>query len=251
MNNQFTQEKKQTKTFLTYFVIMCPNMKTILCLAMILFAHIGVSAQEKSITQPEFDAVYKTSFEKWKGKTYRMAFTAQSTVEGKPEAGHLSKSINEFASSTVSRSVMESTLNSKTSRIEAIRIDDKTYRRTGDGKWQEGVYQPYSPKPENKPDGATNQEDGQIEYKYLGTEKLNNQTANVYSVIKKFKGVNSSTKKEYISTTATKYWFAEDGSILRLNMEMKSRDGIANLSFTHTSTWELDPNIKIQAPNLN
>ena len=43
-------------------------MKSILCMIMLLFGFIGVFAQEKTIRQAEFDAVYQNSPEKWKGK---------------------------------------------------------------------------------------------------------------------------------------------------------------------------------------
>jgi hypothetical protein len=225
-------------------------MKKILCLALILFAYIAVSAQEKTITQAEFDAVHKTSIDKWKGKSYRMVYSTQSNIEGRPEASYSSKNIIEFASPTHSRSISESTLNSKTTRTEDIRIGDKTYKRIGDGKWQEGVFQPYTPRIENKPPVA-NQEESQIEYKYFGTEKLNNQTANVYVVTKKVKGINSSNNKEYLHNIVNKYWFSQDGLILKLHMEMETRTLVVTARNNLIHTWELDPNIKIEAPNLN
>jgi hypothetical protein len=226
-------------------------MKKILCLALILFACTSIPAQEKTITQSEFDAMYQISIDNWKGKTYRMVMSSQSTVEGRLQTNYASKTIIEFVSPTVNRSISESNFNSKTTRTEAIRIGDKTYKRVGDGQWQEGAFQPYSPKTENKPANTSNQESSQIEYKYLGTEKLNTQTANVYAVIKKVKGVNSSNNKEYLHNIINKYWFSEDGLILKLNLEMETRTDIVTARNSLIHTWELDPNIKIEAPNLN
>ena len=46
-------------------------MKKILFMALILFGCVGVFAQERTIEQAEFDAIYKNSFGKW-GKSYRI-----------------------------------------------------------------------------------------------------------------------------------------------------------------------------------
>ena len=91
----------------------------------------------------------------------------------------------------------------------------------------------------------------QIEYKYLGTEKLNNQTASVYTAIKKESRTDSTPSKEQLSTTITKYWFAPDGSILKSEMQRESQSGEAIYRTLLTQIWESDSKIKIEAPNLN
>jgi hypothetical protein len=224
-------------------------MKSILCIGLVLFGFIGIFAQEKTIGQAEFDTVYQNSPEKWKGKSYRMIITTQSSTEGRPQTDYSSKSIIENASTTTSRVIYENSFQSKTSNSETIRIGDKIYIREGNGVWKEGTSEVKS-QPENKITNADNQADGQIEYKFLGTEKLGNQTANVYAKIARKKGINSTNNKETVSTTTTKYWFGEDGMILKSDMKMDSQTGEKIFHTRLTQVWELDPNIKIEAPNL-
>lgn len=224
-------------------------MKCILSIGLVLFGFIGVFAQEKTIGQAEFDAVYQNSPEKWKGKPHRMIITTQSRTEGRPQTDYSSKSIIENASTTTSRVIYENSFQSKNSNSETIRIGDKIYTREGNGAWKEGTSE-VKAQPGNKITNTDNQADGQIEYKYLGTEKLDNQTANVYVKIARKKGINSANNKETVSTTTTKYWFGEDGMILKSDMKMDSQTGEKIFHTRLTQVWELDPNIKIEAPNL-
>lgn len=223
-------------------------MKNILCIGLILFGFIGVFAQEKTIERAEFDAVYQNSSEKWKGKSYRMIITTQSSTEGRPQTDYSSKSTIEYTSSTTSRLIYENSFQSKTSNSETIRIGDKLYIREGNGAWKAGTSEVKS-QPENKITNTDNQADGQIEYKFLGTEKLGNQTANVYAKFARKKDVNSTNNKETVTTT-TKYWFGEDGMILKSDMKMDSQTGEKIFHTRLTQVWELGPNIKIEEPDL-
>ncbi len=224
-------------------------MKSILCIGLILFGFIGVFAQEKTIEHAEFDAVYQNSTNKWKGKTHRMIITTQSSTEGRPQTDYSSKSIIEYASSTTSRLIYENSFQSKTSNSETIRIGYKIYIREGNGAWKEGTSGVES-QSENKIMDTDNQAEGQIEFKFLGTEKLGNQTTNVYAKIARKKLVNLTNNKETLSATTTKYWFGEDGMILKLDMKMDSQTGERIFHTRLTQVWELDPNIKIEEPNL-
>ena len=225
-------------------------MKGILCIAVLLFGFIGVFAQEKTIGQAEFDAVYQNSPEKWKGKSHRMIITTQSSTEGRPQTDYSSKSVIEYASTTTNRMIYENSFQSKTKKSETIRVGDKVYKREGSEAWKEANSGAES-QPEKKIMSIENPVDGQIEYKFLGTEKLDNQTANVYAKIARKKQINSANKKETLSTSTTKYWFGEDGMILKLDMKMESQTGDMKHHTHLTQIWESDPNIKIEAPNLN
>ena len=231
-------------------------MKSILCIGLVLFGFIGVFAQEKTIERADFDAVYQNSTNKWKGKSYRMVITTQSGTEGKPHTDYSSKSIIENASNTTSRVIYENSFQSKTKKSEKIRIGDKTYLREGNEEWKEVTLEVESqPQPGNKipntDNQVNNQVDSQIEYKFLGSEKLDNQITNVYAKIERQKVINSTNNKETHSVATTKYWFGEDGIILKLDMEMDSQTGETIFHTRLTQVWELDPSIKIEAPNLN
>src|SRR3712207_3699182 len=105
-------------------------MKKILCLAVILFAGLGIFAQQEkadAITQAQFDAVYQRSLdawslENWKGKSFRLTTVTHSSLEGRPQTDYTSKMITEYASPTSSRGVYERTLGDKKSKTESIRI---------------------------------------------------------------------------------------------------------------------------------
>lgn len=225
-------------------------MKNILCAALILFGLIGVSAQEKTITQAEFEAVYKNSPEAWKSKSHRRTVTTESKAEGRPQTDYSSKSVVESASPTVSRVIYETSFGSKTSKRELIKIDDKTYTRKEGEAWLEG-------NSKNEPamvktiSASVNPADAQTEYKYFGNEKLDGQNAKVYAVIVKTKNVDPASKQEILSISTTKYWFADNGAILKSDMTTESRNGDKVSYSRATQIWESDPNIRIEAPKMN
>ena len=78
-------------------------MKNILRLLIILFGAIGIYAQEKVITQSQFEALYKESLDawslgNWKGKAFRKITITHSSLEGRPQTDYSSKSIVEYSS---------------------------------------------------------------------------------------------------------------------------------------------------------
>lgn len=228
-------------------------MTKIFCIALILFAYIGAFAQEKTITKSEFDTISKNFLEKWRGKQHRMTVTTQSGVEGRPETDYSSKTVFEYGSTNVRRFIYENTFNSINKRTEIITIADKMYERKGNEQWREVMFaaNASSSQTENKSSAVNNQGERQIEYKFLGTEKLNNQTANVYGVYENAKSIDAQSGKEALSTTVTKYWFGEDGLILKSDRITENRSTEKITHFRLTMAWELDSNIKIEAPNLN
>jgi len=231
-------------------------MKKIFCLMLILLASLSVSAQEKTIDRLEFDAIYKGSTEKWKGKQHRLTVINQSRAEGRPQTDYSSKAVFEFGLDNAARTLLESTYQSVTSKSEAIRIGGKNYSRKGNEKWQEAALVANakfdnSSEPKNSRTSTDNMDESRVEYKYLGTEILNNQTATVYTVIENKKGINSKTGKESVSSTITKYWFGKDGMILKSDRINEGRNGEMIFHFRSTMAWESDSNIKIEAPSLN
>lgn len=225
-------------------------MKNILCAALILCGCIGVFAQEKTISEAEFKAVYKNSEEAWKDKSHRRTITTESKAEGRPQTDYSSKSVVESASPTVNRVTYETSFGSKVSKRELIKIGDKSYARKEGEAWREGDSKNEPPAVKTI-SGSVNPADVQTEYKYFGNETLNGQNAKVYAVIVKTKNVDPAGKQEILSVSTTKYWFADDGMILKSDMTMESRNG-GKLSHSRaTQIWEADSNIKIESPKLN
>jgi hypothetical protein len=67
----------------------------------------------------------------------------------------------------------------------------------------------------------------------------------------KIKHIDPATNQETRNTQTTKYWFNEDGVIIKEDVVWDSR-GKAVIFYNHrTSVWELDPNIKIDAPAVD
>ena len=254
-------------------------MKIILFAALVLFGFIGVFSQERTISKAEFEAVSKNpnryAIIAWKGKSFRNIRTDEIKLEGLKSIDRFLKSTMEFVSNHalasnrqhVTRSIIENRSGAKTTKIESIQIGDKSYKRKDNQPWAIETV-------EVKPKSATvrtafptslgteiesiietvNPEvEGTIEYKYLGTEKLNNQPANVYAVIMKTKHIRLASNKERRNIKTTKYWFSENGVILKEDNIAESRGEAGTFTFYNhiTSVWELDQNIKIETPVMN
>jgi hypothetical protein len=236
------------------------KMKSILLAALIVFGVVGVFAQERTLTQAEFDSIIKNSkwaVPEWKGKPLRMIQTSEARAEGKFQEFSSGKTTIEFASPNVSRLRSEITSGSKTTKSESIRIGDKIYTRSGDQDWVEGTAQAKAqtktavPPPPPPSPVFEDQAEKLTEYKYLGTEQLNGLTANVYAVTTKIKRLNPTTNKETLSISTRKYWISKDGVKLKEEDIGETRAGETNLYRRLTVVWELDPTIKVEAPAIN
>jgi hypothetical protein len=222
-------------------------MKIVLCLTLFLFGFTCVFAQQKTISQAEFDtAISNNAPDKWREKSYRLTITSESRMEGRPQSNYLTKSITEYASPTLSRFTHESNFGSKNSKNEAITIGNKKYIRKGNEAWREGKFENNS-----QPINESTKADSQFEYRFLGTEQINAQTAYLYAKIEKRKRTDSATNKETFSTITNKYWLGENGMILKSDMEMESRTGEAIQHSRVTQIWEADANIRIEAPRVD
>jgi hypothetical protein len=230
-------------------------MRNVLCLALILFGFIGVFSQERTISKTEFEAVSKSSQwapTAWTGKSYRMIQTNEVRSEGKIPTHSSGKTTIDFASPTVSHLITEVRSGSKIiTKSESIRIGDKTYKRNGDEAWIEGAVESGTKSKAADTKSSASVDDPfvrQSEYKYLGTEKLNNLTANVYLVVETAKRTDPATNQESITTSTHKYWFSKDGVKLKEDNVMETR-GLETTLYTRlTVSWELDSSIKVEAP---
>lgn len=234
-------------------------MKKILCLAVVIFASAAVFAQEKTIQPAEFETINKSSSRMLSGVARRIIRTQQSTVEvispsrdsnnttkTAPASTISVKSVIEILPSVGYHSVYEFNSASKATKKETIKIGDRTYEREGSGEWSEIT----APKTSVRAENSARKIDNQVEYKILGSEKVNNQNANIYAKIEKSKFVNSADNQESTSSTTTKYWYAEDGRLLKRERTREIRNEKMISRFNSIIVFELDPNIKIEAPKL-
>jgi hypothetical protein len=233
------------------------KMKYIFCTALILFAATGIFAQGRTISQTEFESVLKNPNKMapviWKGKTWRMIITTEVKAEGQKPVDSSTKSITEFASGQTSRVILEIRQGSKITQSEKIRIKDKIYIRNGDEAW---TVEAFEEKQRAETTGTTastapanSKFERQTEFKYLGSEVFNNQKTNVYAEVIKRKSTDPALKTSYTQTM--KYWLNEDGTLLRDDLVMEGRNETGAFYNRRTIIYELDPNIKIEAPAIN
>ena len=232
-------------------------MKSILLTALLLFGAVGAFAQEKTLSQAEFDSVIKNAkwaLNEWKDKPMRMTQTNETKAEGKHQEFSAGKTTIEFVSPTVSRLINEINSGSKSTKSESIRIGGKTYKRTGDQPWVEGTTRTKAPEPPPPPapiQASSEEVEKLTEYKYLGTEQVNGLTANVYAVTTKIKRLNPTTNKEMLSTSTQKFWIGEDGVKFKNETLTETHGGETKIYNRFTVVWESDPTIKIEAPAIN
>jgi hypothetical protein len=235
-------------------------MKKILLIALVLFAAIGVFAQEKTIEKTEFDTVFKNSFRGLSKSPRRETRTSESSFEVIPQPNYpanslaslqptnitLMKTIIEFVPGIGSHMIYEFNSPSLYKKTETIIIAGKTYKREGDNEWREEP-----PVASTKSESTTKTVDNQFEYKFLGMEQFNNQNAHVYAVTETNKIISLKNNNEGLSSNITKYWFAaEDGRLLKTESKRKIRNEKTISTFNATVLYELDPNIKIEAPRI-
>lgn len=106
-------------------------MEKILCLTLILFGFTGIFAQEKNVTQAEFDTILKNALSGWKDKSYRMITTSETSSEWNLLRPMAEASIpSAFSSPTKlsSQSAREDSFNSNT--LQPRRIGDPDYIST-------------------------------------------------------------------------------------------------------------------------
>lgn len=242
------------------------KMKIIFCAALIFIGAVGIFAQEKAITKAEFDVVLKNPNRfpvlAWRGKSFRSIATFETKAEGARQTDTSSKhtteyfptSTNALAPANAFHIIHETRLGSVITKSESISIGNKIYKRNGNEPWTEATVEvkpPAPPPPPPAPLPVNTEVDRKIEYKYLGSEKFNNQTTNVYTVIVKIKRIEPSTNKEILSVTTEKYWFSEEGVALKEEFISESRGGATSFFQRRTTVWELDANIKVEAPVVN
>ena len=232
-------------------------MRKLLAFAIFLVSSIGVFSQEKTIAESDFQRILGNSFQRFSGKTYRQINIQQSSVEFLPSTNMPANILRSIApKNTLVKSVTEYQphvgyyasfeFNSETSTVrrEMIVIADKTYLREGNSKWAEAL-----PKFVSEPECKTKVIENQIEYKFLGTEKLDNQKTDVYSKTERSKVINLTNNMESFFIQTIKYWIGE-GSLIKFEINREISNGKTVDTYKSTSVYELDPNIRIEAPSI-
>lgn len=220
-------------------------MKTILCLlVMMLGLTMTMSAQEKVFQKADFDVLLKNAVEILKAKPHRIVVVSLSDVNGKPQEAESSKTIVEVASEDKRRSVREYKSADKNLKREFVRVGAQTYLRENEGKWTQTVA--------SANQSPTNMKvvDEQIQYKLIGKETLGGKNSTVYQRTKNSRMTDNSTNEEIQSTEVVKYWFDENGNLLKRERNRENRRGGKIFHFTNTATFEYDSSIQVAAPGV-
>lgn len=216
-------------------------MSKVLCIALVLLSFVGIFAQEKTIGKDEFDAVYKNARSKRADKSYRATITFQKEEQGKPAT--TSTMVVEFVPPSMRHIVYQSTSDNQNKKREAIRIKDKTFVKEEGTTWKETALNNNS-----QSEDKSSIVEEKTDYKFTGSEKLNNKKAAVYEKIENRKRVNAASNTEIVSNAVTKYWFGEDGLLLKSEQTAEIRIGAKLIHTRLTKNYEMNPNIKIEAP---
>ena len=228
-------------------------MKKIFCLAIILLSAVCIFAQETIIEKSDFDAALKNRFRQFAGQSYRLTTSAEDFRPETDKSASSWKSVMEFTGLGLSRSLFEFNSPTLKTRTEILYVKGKTYIRKNDGEWEEKSSSGENDKPSSAARKFVVVEE-QTEYKSLGTQILDNLNASVYAKIERKKIVNEPEKRELFLLIVTKYWLDEKGGIIKEETETEnlikseSRPDAKPSRQLRTAIWELDPNIKIEAP---
>ncbi|MBS1795140.1 MAG: hypothetical protein JSS81_14875 [Acidobacteria bacterium] len=224
-------------------------MKKALCLVILLLTAAGLRAQERTLEKAEFERVIGQSQQKYFGLSYRETETSDNSVGNNKV---VSKFVWEFAGRNARRLFYQFDSPTIKTKKEIITIGGKTYTRTDDGEWIEGATPPGSQPPAAQSPLET--ADDRTVYKSLGPEKLNETEMSVYASEQTQKKIDRARGQELFLTITTKYWIDPDGRLVRKETVMenliKSEQNPEGRRFRHTrvAVWELDPNIRIEAP---
>ena len=207
------------------------------------------------IDKSEFDAVVTPAAENvgkyFLGKPLRMRTSAEVRNSAHPEFDLTSKSLSERSSKGDYHGLSESTLGGKLMIGESIRIGEANYKRTNGGKWERAPAQkdPPVPAPADRP-SPTEQITSEAEYKYLGTENYELETAGVYSKVEKSSDVNKSTGKEQQKISSSKYWIAKDGHLIKQELRSTTKTPDMTMIVNIVTEYASDPAITITAPEI-
>lgn len=219
--------------------------------AFVLISGVAGFSQGEVISKAEFDAVQNSSVHpniRWKGLNYRAVITTETTSSIGKQFDYRSKMITEYGPSGATRSVSESRMASgEPKQSETIRIGNEMYSRIGAGPWTRKQATNSDPTPDaQRP--VSHELSSEGEYRYLGTVEFRGKTAKLYQKTESRKTVDTKSGAETASVSTTKYWFDADGTLLRSVFKSDSKRGDMTSQTGVVMEYELDPNIRITAP---
>jgi hypothetical protein len=228
-------------------------MKTLFLVALLFYFAAPVSAQDKIIDKPEFDAavVHASYHQKiWKGAKYRMTVTTSSKVADRPETDWSSKMVFEYGAANARRTLTTSAFGGKPIPAkESIVLGKWSYSRTGDGAWIRKEYESLAGKTE-KDETPNETLPTDVEYKDLGPGDLMGKPVHIYAKTERRTRRDEESGEKRESFSKVTYWVGTDGALLRREYSSESRGTSATTHTVIITDWERDPTIDVTAPEI-
>ena len=197
-----------------------------------------IYSQERVVQANEFNELQKKADEKLKDTPHRITMTTENFIKEKLNSSVIA--IGEVVPPNKTRSLTETKIGSRATKTETIRIEEKIFFRIDNEIWKEEVWK------EGKWGvNKSGNKKSEIAYKFIEKIYFNGQSAKVFESSENwlfyFEG------KEHTTVVKTKYWFSEDGLLLR--KESVGDTVSTNQRFLAIWIYEYNPkDLKIEAP---
>jgi hypothetical protein len=205
-----------------------------------------MSAQSKEPSPSEIFSMERRALGMLSLVPYRSTMTGETFPARGQEANWKTVLIREIIAPDRYREVQENTTQGKSDRRELIAVSGKYYQRFDNDPWRE--YPPRSdyvaPKNEASPAIASKPKI-ESQARLLETLTENGRLVSVYEV--KSKVTREIDGKEVTQLTTSRFWFRDDGMLLKEFKELETSGNPRIVS--NTTVYEYD-DIKIEAPIL-
>jgi hypothetical protein len=225
-------------------------MKRSCLIIVVLFTAITVNAQYNVVSEAAFKTACGDLMPaplKAGAAAYRSTLDSKSSADGRPESDYLYHTVTSYQDRSKWQRIRESTFGSKTTVIEEIYFDGRTFVRQNGGNWTEKV-----PQPEGRYGDAPLKLDTRymnIEYRMLPDESFKGQNVRVCEKYETAIVTNTATKAETQRESTVRYWISDAG-LLKSEHSYRNTGGARPTSSSIKNEWEIDSTIKVAPPAL-
>ena len=192
-------------------------MKQLLSFALILFASVGILAQGRIIEKEKFDTALLNGESRYAGKSYRTIQVIED-YQGGTKTNKSQKSVIEIQETGSRHAIFDTDQTVVRLRYESIRIGDVVYTRSDNAPWKEVRLSEVKRETKPIPKRRSSVAEQQVEYRFLGIEKLNNEETSVFQKVQNSRIVDSLDNSEMFLPLTTTCWYGKDGRILKLSL---------------------------------
>ena len=205
-------------------------------------------AQVQEVSYSDISKMERTTLGLLRSIPYRMTRTAETFPERGKEASWKGVLIVETNPPDRSRQISVTTTQGKSERWEIVSISGRHYQRFNDGPWQ--VLPPPPPpkdtEPKNAPASVGSRPKIEAQAQLVETLTEKGRLVSVYDT--KSTTTREVDGKEVVQIVTSKYWFRDDGMLLKKVSEIETlRDPKI---VKNTTVYEYE-DIKVEAPTVN